>query len=172
VTMRHHNLFQLELVLLKKSEDLRDVVARIDDHRFAAGLVAKHGAVALQRSDRKRCEDHGVRRYFFAGTLCVVPDNTEWWRVDWCCSITVNVIDVRTNTTASHVVALVSTFEAERGPNAVCEPWPPNAAARSALLPCCNRMMRISVRLTMTWIAITRIITVVLLNLRARPNSG
>ncbi len=39
---------------------------------------------------------------------------------------------------AEIVVALESNVAEPRGPNAVCEPMPPNAPARSAAFPLCN----------------------------------
>jgi len=47
-------------------------------------------------------------------------------------------IEVTIKMIADHVVAFVKTFAAERGPNAVCDPIPPKAAATSALLPLCK----------------------------------
>jgi len=49
--------------------------------------------------------------------------------------ITESVIEETIKITADQVVALVRTLAADRGPNAVCEPIPPKAAATSALLP-------------------------------------
>ena len=40
-------------------EDARDVVAGVDDHGFAGGLVSKDGAVALERADGEDFMDHG-----------------------------------------------------------------------------------------------------------------
>ena len=48
-------------------------------------------------------------------------------------------IDVNMNTIAEMVVALESSVADPRGPNAVCEPMPPNAPAKSAALPLCSR---------------------------------
>ena len=59
---------------------------------------------------------------------------------------------------ADQVVSLVSRLAAPRGPNAVCEPWPPKAPARSALLPCCRRITAIRKRQTMTWMMVRRMI--------------
>src|SRR6201999_3912493 len=58
VAVRDHNLLQRELVLREESEDLRNVVAGVDDHRFAGRLVAENRAVALERADGKGLEDH------------------------------------------------------------------------------------------------------------------
>jgi len=49
---------------------------------------------------------------------------------------TVRAIEVIMKMIADQVVSLVSRLAAPRGPNAVCEPWPPKALARSADLPC------------------------------------
>jgi len=98
------------------------------------------------------------------GVLCEVlaPERTEWRWVVWCCMRTVSEIDVMMKIPASQAVALVRRLAAERGPKAVCEPWPPKAAARSALLPCCSRMMMTSNTQTMTWMVVTKMITVFL----------
>jgi hypothetical protein len=39
---------------------------------------------------------------------------------------------------AETVVALESSVAEPRGPNAVCEPMPPNAPAKSAAFPLCS----------------------------------
>ena len=46
--------------------------------------------------------------------------------------------DVHINTMAEIVVTLESSDAEPRGPNAVCEPMPPNAPAKSAAFPLCN----------------------------------
>jgi hypothetical protein len=46
--------------------------------------------------------------------------------------------DVIMKTTAEIVVAFDSTVADPRGPNAVCDPMPPNAPARSAAFPLCS----------------------------------
>ncbi len=43
--------------------------------------------------------------------------------------------EVTINSAAAMVVAFESTVADPRGPNAVCEPIPPNAPAKSAALP-------------------------------------
>ena len=48
-----------EIVLSNQGENIFDVVARIDHHGFASGLVPDDGAVALQRPDGKDFVDHG-----------------------------------------------------------------------------------------------------------------
>jgi hypothetical protein len=100
--------------------------------------------------------------YLLFGVLweVVEPERTEWRRVVWCCIRIVSEIEVMTKIPASQAVERVSRLAAERGPKAVWEPWPPKAAARSALLPCCSRMMMMSNRQTMTWIVVTKMITV------------
>ena len=65
--------------------------------------------------------------------LGVEPERIE---PDFLCDMaTESVIEVIMKRTAAHVVALVRTVAAPRGPKAVCEPIPPKAAATSALLP-------------------------------------
>ena len=46
--------------------------------------------------------------------------------------------EVTINKTADAVVAFDNNVAEPRGPNAVCEPIPPNAPARSAAFPLCN----------------------------------
>ena len=64
-------------------------------------------------------------------------------------------IDVHIKMIADQVVSFVSTFAAARGPNAVCEPWPPKAPAKSADLPCCSRTTPMRKKQTMTCTTIT-----------------
>ena len=59
VGMGDDDLFDVEIVLADDSEQVFDVVAGIDDHGFAGGLVADDGAVALQRADGEDFVDHG-----------------------------------------------------------------------------------------------------------------
>ncbi len=59
-------------------------------------------------------------------------------------------IDVSMNNTAAHVVALLRTVVAPRGPNAVWLPAPPKAAAMSALWPLCSRTTMMMNRQTIT----------------------
>jgi hypothetical protein len=59
-------------------------------------------------------------------------------------------IDVSINTTAEIVVAFESSVADPLGPNAVCEPIPPNAPARSAAFPLCNRITMIRKKHTIT----------------------
>ena len=58
--------------------------------------------------------------------------------------------EVIMNTIAEPVVAFESSVADPRGPNAVCEPIPPNAPARSAAFPLCNRTTTIRNRHTKT----------------------
>src|SRR5690242_17298395 len=56
-----------------------------------------------------------------------------------CCPRTymmVSVNEVSMKMIDDQVVSRVRTLAAARGPNAVCEPWPPKAPARSAERPC------------------------------------
>ena len=58
--------------------------------------------------------------------------------------------EVIMNRIAEPVVAFESSVADPRGPNAVCEPIPPNAPARSAAFPLCNRTTTIRNRQTKT----------------------
>ena len=75
----------------------------------------------------------------FAGALAGEPSRT----VDESPAFRVARIesdsDVSMNSTAENVVALDNSVAEPRGPNAVCEPIPPNAPARSAAFPLCSR---------------------------------
>ncbi len=51
---------------------------------------------------------------------------------------------------AASVVALERTVADPLGPNAVCEPIPPNAPAKSAALPLCSRTTTIRKKQTIT----------------------
>ena len=65
--------------------------------------------------------------------------------------------DVHIKTIAEIVVAFESSVAEPRGPNAVCEPIPPNAPARSAAFPLCNSTTMIRNRQTNTWIIVNTI---------------
>jgi hypothetical protein len=60
VAVGDDDLLEGEAVFVEKGENLGDIVARVDDHGFAGGLVAENGAVALQRPNRKGFEDHNA----------------------------------------------------------------------------------------------------------------
>jgi hypothetical protein len=65
--------------------------------------------------------------------------------------------EVTINRTADAVVAFESSVADPRGPNAVCEPIPPNAPARSAAFPLCNRTTTIRNRQTKTCTIVSRV---------------
>ena len=50
-----------------------------------------------------------------------------------------NASEVTINRLAAMVVAFERTVAVPRGPKTVCDPMPPNAPAKSAALPLCNR---------------------------------
>jgi hypothetical protein len=58
VGVRDDDLLDLQVMLADEREDVLNVIARIDDHGFAGGLVADDRAVALERSDGKDFVDH------------------------------------------------------------------------------------------------------------------
>jgi hypothetical protein len=74
-----------------------------------------------------------------AGDFCCVPDfclsSTEVAVPAFRVATIASERDVNMNTAAAIVVAFESTVAAPRGPNAVCDPIPPKAPARSAALP-------------------------------------
>ena len=86
-------------------------------------------------------EDAGCCRTFKSGSEEFPPDRVA--TID-------NEIDVSMNTIAEIVVAFESNVADPRGPNAVCEPMPPNAPARSAALPLCSSTTTIRNRQTAT----------------------
>src|ERR1019366_392577 len=97
---------------------------------------------------------------YFLGADCwvvVVPERTEWSPLERA-SRTVREIEITMKSAAPQAVSLVSRLAAPRGPNAVCEPCPPNAPARSADLPCCSSTTPIRNRQTMTWMMTRRVI--------------
>src|SRR5260370_2352241 len=51
-------LFYYQVVLADDGENILNIVARIDDHGFARGLIADDGAVTLQRANGKDLVDH------------------------------------------------------------------------------------------------------------------
>ena len=65
------DLLQGEFVLGEEGENLRDVVAGVDDHGFAGGLVAKDGAVALEGADGESFADHKRITKIDAGLLAL-----------------------------------------------------------------------------------------------------
>src|SRR6202012_405367 len=79
-----------------------------------------------------------LKAYLCAGVDWVVPERTDRLAVE-CELAMVSPIEVSMKMTANHVVRRVSGLAAPRGPNAVCDPCPPKALARSADLPCCSR---------------------------------
>jgi len=58
VGVRDENLAEFEAEFRESSVDAADLVSGIDHDRLAGSFIAKKSAVALQRSDRERLEDH------------------------------------------------------------------------------------------------------------------
>src|SRR6516165_2376781 len=52
------NLLRVQVVFCKTSEDFFRIVPRIDDDRVAGLFIAKNGAIALKKSDRKCLDNH------------------------------------------------------------------------------------------------------------------
>src|ERR1700691_6230761 len=52
------DLLDLQSMLAEEREHVLNVIAGVDDHRFARGFVADDGAVAVQRPDREDFVDH------------------------------------------------------------------------------------------------------------------
>ena len=64
------------------------------------------------------------------------------------------------NRIAEMVVAFESSVADPRGPNAVCDPMPPNAPARSAALPLCNSTTTIRKMHTITCTIVNKIVAI------------
>lgn len=58
VRMGDDDVLHREVMALKNRNDLGDIVAGINNDRFSRSLVAKDGAVALERADRENLMDH------------------------------------------------------------------------------------------------------------------
>lgn len=58
VSVGDHDLLDLQIVLLDQSLDVFDVIAGVDDHGFAGGVVADDGTIALERADGEDFVDH------------------------------------------------------------------------------------------------------------------
>ena len=52
------DLFKLELVIVEDGKDSLDLIARIDDQRFACALVANDRAVTAENADGEDLVDH------------------------------------------------------------------------------------------------------------------
>src|SRR6516225_707180 len=100
----------------------------------------------------------GLNWSYLAGVLMgagFVPSRTECEPLARLYRTT-SASEVHMKTIADHVVRRVSTLAAARGPNAVWEPCPPKAPARSAERPCCSRTTPMRKRHTITWITTTK----------------
>jgi hypothetical protein len=58
VAMGDHNLLDLQVMLADELENVFNVIAGVNDHRFTCGFVADDRAVALQRPDGEDFVDH------------------------------------------------------------------------------------------------------------------
>ena len=92
----------------------------------------------------------------FAGADLEFSSNTEAPRPALRVAMMESVIEVTMKITAEIVVAFESKVAEPRGPNAVCEPIPPNAPARSAALPLCSSMTMMRKKQTTMCTAKTR----------------
>ena len=95
-----------------------------------------------------------------SSTECVPPPE--------CAISMVKEIEVHMKRIAAQVVIRVSTLAAARGPNAVCEPCPPKAPARSAERPCCKRTTKIRTPHTITCRIVTRTSAICIFKLLSR----
>src|SRR5579872_1908845 len=161
VSMRDHDLLDLEVMFGDNGNDIFDVIARIDHHRFARGVISDDRAVALQRPNRENFVDHyfccagpGFAGADFAGCE-LTPCSTDFGPLlrD---AYTDSVIDVTIKMMADQVVAFESAVAAPRGPNAVWLPMPPKAAAMSPLLPLCSSTTMIRNKHTIMWTIVIR----------------
>src|SRR5437764_4146627 len=123
--------------------------ARISPH--APQTCASTNSATWAFKDRSASLDFvrdDASRHFFAGALLAAPLITDD-RGRAC--MTASVSDVRTKATKNPVVSLCRSVVAPRAPNAVCDPPPPNAPARSAPFPCCTSTTRMRKMLMTTW---------------------
>jgi hypothetical protein len=58
VRMGNNDGLHSEFVFRQNGQDLIDLVSGVDDYGFAALLVTKNGAIALQDADRQDFVDH------------------------------------------------------------------------------------------------------------------
>ena len=87
----------------------------------------------------------------FAGAFFVVrSSNTDVPRPAFRVAMIESVNDVTIKATAEIVVAFDSSVAEPRGPKAVWEPMPPNAPAKSAAFPLCNKTTMIRKMQTIT----------------------
>ena len=87
----------------------------------------------------------------FAGARFVVrSSNTDVPRPAFRVAMIESVNDVTIKATAEIVVAFDSSVAEPRGPKAVWEPMPPNAPAKSAAFPLCNKTTMIRKMQTIT----------------------
>ncbi len=100
----------------------------------------------------------------FVGPRSVTLDAPPPAREDMIASVS----DVTMNNPAATAVAFDKTVADPRGPNAVCEPMPPNAPARSAALPLCSN----TTITRNTQIRIWRIVTNIIMSFGSRRDSG
>ena len=77
VGVRDDDLFDLQIMFADEREHVVDVVAGIDDHRFARGFVADDRAVALQRAYGEDFVDH---RFVDHGFIVRVRGNPHFWQ--------------------------------------------------------------------------------------------
>src|SRR5882724_6659495 len=61
VGVRDDDLLHLQIMLADDGGNVFNVVAGIDDHRFARGLVPNDGAIALQRAHWQNFVNHAVQ---------------------------------------------------------------------------------------------------------------
>ena len=59
VSVSDDDLLDLKIVFFDQGENVFDLVAGIDHHRFASSFVPDNGAIALQWPDRKDFVNHG-----------------------------------------------------------------------------------------------------------------
>ena len=103
--------------------------------------------------------DEKIRCYLFgagvgvcAGALDLVPCKTDPLELCPRDARMDSEMDVSMKTTTAMLVAFANADCAPRGPKVLVLPPPPNAPARSALLPLCTRTTMIKKMETMMWI--------------------
>ncbi len=77
VSMSDHDLLDFQVMFFDQSENVIDIVAGVDHHRFASDIVPDDGAIALQGSDRKDFVNHGSGLQVFSRQSSVFSSDSR-----------------------------------------------------------------------------------------------
>jgi hypothetical protein len=126
----------------------------------AAGCVGAGGTgtfIVFPEFVGADCGATGIGKVVFEGALFagagffVCSSNTVEPRPALRVAMIESESEVTMNRIAEIVVAFESSVAEPRGPNAVCDPMPPKAPARSAAFPLCSRTTMIRNTQTIIW---------------------